>query len=169
MGSVAEGLNTVSSSESLSLSDYTRTQVLPAVVAAVPAADNGASKFRSPLLRQMMEGKLSKASSSRAELVETPSTNCLLSDAQQQNVADAETGSTKPVVNYTLFDADDSITMTLDSKVVDDDKDIDESELTGLSSVSSDQIRYNGNNQSLFNDFNHLSSSSSACILPDAL
>jgi len=170
VGSIAEGLNTLSSSESLNVSDSTRTQVVPAVVGAtLPTADNGVSKFRSPLLRQMMEGKLTKASGSRTEFTETSLNNSSQSDTNQQNVVGAETDYTKPAMNCTLFDADDSLTMALDSKVVDDDKDIDESEVTGLSSADSDQFRFNGNDQSLFTDFSNVSTNSSPCVSPDAL
>jgi hypothetical protein len=155
----------MTSNESLNVSEPIRTQVPPAAAATAAAVavaatavavgslsaapDNGVSKFRSPLLRQMMEGKLAKTAGFRSEPSETlPNQNTASSAASQEDVREAESNTLKLASNFPVSGADTStrneVALSGKRSVVDEDKDIDESDLDGLYMRSLQPVKCNG-------------------------
>jgi hypothetical protein len=126
VGSVADNLNSLSSTEAPNSSESIRTQVPAASSGMSVAADNGASKFRSPLLRQMMEGKLAKTAGIRSEATEAPQNqNCASIVSDQEGVLEVEIITSKPsTYNDVAVDGKQA--------VLDEDKDVDESDPNGL-------------------------------------
>jgi hypothetical protein len=164
VGSVADNLNSMSSTETLNSSESIRTQVPPVPSGISAAADNGVSKFRSPLLRQMMEGKLAKTTGIKNEAEAPQNQNCTSTAGSLEGVVESERGTIKPPTHND---------MAVDGKqaLLDEDKDVDESDPNGLYLRRFEAVGCNGDDTtktSISDSTSQLSACGAVTIAADA-